>query len=137
MFYEVISKRIIIDAKGNDKEIAEKFIIDNCEFCSEAEKVMLLEYNGENRCTSIKESNLREFVNERQDDDQAIFLATLEDVFVTDDGDEKATRYVVGLFANTVEEATKIMIEYMKQGLSNLQIIAIKKTKIIELLKTN
>lgn len=137
MFYEVISKRIIIDAKGNDKEIAEKFIIDNCELCQEAEKVMLLEYNGENRCTSIKESNLREFVNERQDDDQAIFLATLEDVFVTDDGDEKATRYVVGLFANTVEEATKIMIEYMKQGLSNLQIIAIKKTKIIELLKTN
>lgn len=137
MFYEVISKRFVTDAKGNDKEVAEKFIIDNCEFCQEAEKVMLLEYNGENRCTSIKESNLREFVNERQDDDQAIFLATLEDVFVTDDGDEKATRYVVGLFANTVEEATKIMIEYMKQGLSNLQIIAIKKTKIVELLKTN
>lgn len=135
MFYEVISKRIIIDAKGNDKEIAEKFIIDNCELCQEAEKVMLLEYNGENRCTSIKESNLREFVNKRQDDDQAIFLATLEDVFVTDDGDEKATRYVVGLFANTVEEATKIMIEYMKQGLSNLSLVSIKKTKIVDLLK--
>lgn len=135
MFYEVISKRIIIDAKGNDKEIAEKFIIDNCELCQEAEKVMLLEYNGENRCTSIKESNLREFVNERQDDDQAIFLATLEDVFVTDDGDEKATRYVVGLFANTVEEATKIMIEYMKQGLNNLSLVSIKKTKIVDLLK--
>lgn len=135
MFYEVISKRIIIDAKGNDKEIAEKFIIDNCELCQEAEKVMLLEYNGENRCTSIKESNLREFVNERQDDDQAIFLATLEDVFVTDDGDEKATRYVVGLFANTVEEATKIMIEYMKQGLNNLSLMSIKKTKIVDLLK--
>jgi hypothetical protein len=135
MFYEVISKRIIIDAKGNDKEIAEKFIINNCEFCQEAEKVMLLEYNGENRCTSIKESNLREFVNKRQDDDQAIFLATLEDVFITDDGDEKATRYVVGLFANTVEEATKIMIEYMKQGLSNLYLVSIKKTKIVDLLK--
>lgn len=135
MFYEVISKRIIIDAKGNDKEIAEKFIIDNCEFCSESEKVMLLEYNGENRCTSIKESNLREFVNERQDDDQAIFLATLEDVFVTDDGDEKATRYVVGLFANTVEEATKIMIEYMRQGMGNLSLVSIKKTKIVDLLK--
>lgn len=135
MFYEVISKRIIIDAKGNDKEIAEKFIIDNCEFCQEAEKAMLLEYNGENRCTSIKESNLREFVNKRQDDDQAIFLATLEDVFVTDDGDEKATRYVVGLFANTVEEATKIMIEYMKQGLNNLSLVSIKKTKIVDLLK--
>lgn len=135
MFYEVISKRIIIDAKGNDKEIAEKFIIDNCELCQEAEKVMLLEYNGENRCTSIKESNLREFVNERQDDDQAIFLATLEDVFVTDDGDEKATRYVVGLFANTVEEATKIMIEYMRQGMGNLSLVSIKKTKIVDLLK--
>lgn len=135
MFYEVISKRIIVDSKGNDKEIAEKFIIDNCEFCSEAEKVMLLEYNGENRCTSVKESNLREFVNERQDDVQAIFLATLEDVFVTDDGDEKATRYIVGLFANTVEEATKIMIEYMKQGLGNLSLVSIKKTKIVDLLK--
>lgn len=135
MFYEVISKRIIIDSKGNDKEIAEKYIIDNCDFCSEAEKIMLLEYNGENRCTSIKESNLREFVNERQDDDQSIFLATLEDVFVTDDGDEKATRYVVGLFANTVEEATKIMIEYMRQGMGNLSLVSIKKTKIVDLLK--
>ena len=86
-------------------------------------------------CTSIKESNLREFVNERQDDDQAIFLATLEDVFVTDDGDEKATRYVVGLFANTVEEATKIMIEYMRQGMGNLSLVSIKKTKIVDLLK--
>lgn len=135
MFFEVISKRIIIDSKGNDKEIAEKFIIDNCELCCEAEKIMLLEYNGENRCTSIKESNLREFVNERQDDDQAIFLATLEDVFVTDDGDEKATRYVVGLFANTVEEATKVMIEYMRQGMGNLSLVSIKKTKIVDLLK--
>ena len=135
MFYEVISKRFVTDAKGNDKEVAEKFIVDNCEFCSEAEKIMLLEYNGENRCTSIKESNLREFVNERQDDDQAIFLATLEDVFVTDEGDEKATRYVVGLFANTVEEATKIMIEYMRQGMGNLSLVSIKKTKIVDLLK--
>lgn len=135
MFYEVISKRFVTDAKGNDKEVAEKFIIDNCEFCSESEKIMLLEYNGENRCTSIKESNLREFVNERQDDDQAIFLATLEDVFVTDDGDEKATRYVVGLFANTVEEATKVMIEYMRQGMGNLSLVSIKKTKIVDLLK--
>lgn len=135
MFFEVISKRIVIDNKGNDKEITEKFIVDNCEFISEAEKIMLLEYNGENRCTSVKESNLREFVNERQNDDQAIFLATLEDVFVTDDGDEKATRYVVGLFANTVEEATSIMVEYMKQGLSNLKIVAIKRTKIVDLLK--
>lgn len=135
MFYEVISKRIIVDSKGNDKEIAEKFIIDNCELCCEAEKIMLLEYNGENRCTSIKESNLREFVNERKDDEQAIFLATLEDVFVTDDGDEKATRYVVGLFANTVEEATKIMIEYMHQGMGNLSLVSIKKTKIVDLLK--
>lgn len=135
MFYEVISKRFVTDAKGNDKEVAEKFIIDNCELCCEAEKIMLLEYNGENRCTSIKESNLREFVNERQDDDQAIFLATLEDVFVTDDGDEKATRYVVGLFANTVEEATKVMIEYMRQGMGNLSLVSIKKTKIVDLLK--
>ena len=32
MVYEVTSKRTIQDAKGNDKEIAEKYLFENLEF---------------------------------------------------------------------------------------------------------
>lgn len=44
MFYESVSKRTIIDQKsGNDKDINERFIVENCELCSECEQ-KILEY---------------------------------------------------------------------------------------------
>ena len=78
MFYEAVSRRTIKDKNGNDKKVNEKFIVNNCELCSEAELKVLEEYNGENDVTLIKESNLMEFVNERTDDEQFVFLSKLE-----------------------------------------------------------
>ena len=48
MYYEVTSKRVVVDPKGNDKEISERFIVVNCELFGEAEMKTLQEYNGEN-----------------------------------------------------------------------------------------
>ena len=134
MFYEAVSRRTIKDKNGNDKKVSEKFIVNNCELCSEAELKVLEEYNGENDVTLIKESNLMEFVNERTDDEQFVFLSKLENTFVGEDGEEKVTTYSVALFAKDMEEAHDIMKNYSKQGLDDLKIVSIKKTKIVDLI---
>ena len=134
MFIEAVSRRTIKDKNGNDKKVNEKFIVNNCELCAEVEQKMLEEYNGENEVTLRKESNLMEFVNERTDDDQFVFLSKLENTFVGEDGEEKVTTYSVALFAKDMEEAHDIMKNYSKQGLEDLKIVSIKKTKIVDLI---
>lgn len=134
MFFEAVSRRTIKDKNGNDKRVSEKFIVNHCELCAEVEQKMLEEYNGENDVTLIKESNLMEFVNERTDDEQFVFLSKLENTFVGEDGEEKVTTYSVALFAKDMEEAHDIMKNYSKQGLDDLKIVSIKKTKIVDLI---
>lgn len=134
MFFEAVSRRTIKDKNGNDKKVNEKFIVNNCELCAEVEQKMLEEYNGENDVTLIKESNLMEFVNERTDDEQFVFLSKLENTFIGEDGEEKVTTYSVALFAKDMEEAHDIMKNYSKQGLDDLKIVSIKKTKIVDLI---
>ena len=134
MFFEAVSRRTIKDKNGNDKKVNEKFIVNNCELCSEAELKVLEEYNGENDVTLIKESNLMEFVNERTDDEQFVFLSKLENTFVGEDGEERVTTYSVALFAKDMEEAHDIMKNYSKQGMDDLKIVSIKKTKIVDLI---
>lgn len=135
MFYEVVSKRTIVDKKGNDKEISEKFMFENLELFGEAENKMLEFYNNENDVTAIKQSKLMEFVNSRSDDKQAIYLATLESVFIDEEtGAEKTTKYLVGVFAMALEDATIILNEYMQQGMQDFVLVSVKKTKIVDLL---
>lgn len=135
MFFEVVSKRIVQDTKGNDREISEKFIFENLEFFAEAEQKMYEFYNNENSVVAIKQCKIMEFVNKRQDDEQAIYYATIESIFVDENtGEEKATKYVVGLFAKSIDEANRIANEYMRQGLADLVLVGIKKTKIVDLL---
>ena len=136
MFYEVLSKRIGADAKGNDKEYSERFIVENCMTCAEAEMKVLGFWNGENDVVSVKQSKIREFINNKENDEQGIFLAKLESVFIDEQtGEEKKTKYTIGLFSTSVEEATRLVVEYMKQGVENLRLAAVKNTSFIELLK--
>jgi hypothetical protein len=111
-------------------------LIDNCELCAEAESKCLEFCNGENDIISVKQSKVREFVNERVDDDQDIYLATIEDIFVNEaTGEKKATKYIVGLFAVSTEGAMSIVSNYMRQGLNDMTLTSIRKTNIVELLK--
>jgi hypothetical protein len=134
MFYEVTSKRTIQDAKGNDKEIAEKYLFENLEFFAEAEQKMYEFFNNENVVTAIKQSKILAFVNKRISDEQAIYFATIENIIIDDSGAEKSSKYVVGLFAESIEEANKIANEYIKQEMIDSTLVGIKKTKIVDLL---
>ena len=134
MIHEVTLKRTVVDAQGCDKEIKENYLVENKVFCAEAEATMLEYWNAECEVTSVRQSKIMEFVNKRDDDEQEIYLSEVESIFVDEDGEEKHTKYVVGLFATSVEEATNMMKEYMRQGIQDMRLVSVKRTKIADLL---
>lgn len=133
MFFEITIKRTVMDANGNDKTVNERFITKDCNFFAEAEAKGIEYYNNEGEVIAIKISNIKEFINERSDDDEWLFLSTIEDVFVDDSG-EKTTKYIVAVFARSFDEASHLTKEYMKMGLNDMSLVAVKKTKIIDLI---
>lgn len=132
MFYQVKIKRTVIDSKGNDRSVTEDYIVDQ-ELFGESEMRGYQEFNGECDVVVVKRlPNLKEFINERNDEvDVDLYLATLEEKFVNEDGDESAMKYKVIVYAQNINEATRLLNDYLKQGLNNLTLIGVKKTKII------
>lgn len=133
MFYEVSNKVTVVDKKGNDRQVLEKILVKDISLFSEAELKAIEWYNNENEVVAIKQlPKLMEFVNERSHLEEAIYMATIESLFVDDDDKEKTTRYYVGIYALSLEQATELATEYMKGGMEDLSLVGIKKTKIIE-----
>ena len=134
MYYLVKSKRTVPTDKGVDKVIAENYLVDKCIFFAEAEVKMLEEYNNENEVVAMKQSKIREFVNNRIKDEQDIYIAIIEDIFVEDDESEKRIKYEVGVFAESVSEATRIVLDYMKQGIQDFELVKVYKTNIVDII---
>ena len=136
MYFEVTSRRNIIDSKGNDKTITEKYLVENCQLCSEAEYKVTEYLNGENDVVAVKQANIKEFVNESTNDDECIFIAVIvEATTINDAGEEQEVKYIVGLYEQTLEKATELLIQYIKQGMEDMKIISLKKTKLLGVLK--
>lgn len=91
-------------------------------------------YNGNCDVFAISRSKIREIVNEKQDD-EFFYKVTLIDVFVDDKGNEKSNKYYVLISAKDMDDANKKAAEYMKQGLQDMKLDAIAKTKILDLIK--
>jgi hypothetical protein len=134
MYYLVKSKRTVPTDKGVDKVVAENYLVDKCIFFAEAEVKMLEEYNNENEVVAMKQSKIREFVNNRIKDEQDIYIAIIEDIFVEDDESEKRIKYEVGVFAESVSEATRIVLDYMKQGIQDFELVKVYKTNIVDII---
>lgn len=132
MFYEIKLKVEKENAKGEIKEVKEHFITDVDLFC-EAEAKGLELYNGKCDVFSIIRSKIREIVNDK-DEAKPFFKATLIDVFINDDGTEKENPYPVLVCAKDLNEANRIMEDYMRQGLSDFRLEGIVKTKILDVL---
>ena len=135
MFFEVQVKLIKMNDKGVDKPATEKIIVKDVNLFSEAEFAAMQEYNGEADVVAMKISKIKEFVNSRSNDEEDIYFVTIEDLFVDgDSGEVKSMLYPVALFAETIDSAKDIANEYIKQGLSDMTLVAIKKTKFIDLI---
>ena len=87
--------------------------------------------------TTIKISKLKEIVNEApQGEEVKIYFATIVDKFYDADNDETTeTKYVVALHAHDINEAHKAIDQYMKQGMEDMELVGLKCTKYLEVLK--
>lgn len=132
MFYEIKLKVDKDNGKGEMKEVVEHFITYVGLF-AESEANGLEQYNGNCDVTSITRSKVIEIVNEKEEG-KPFYKATLIDIFIDDNGNEKETKYYTLVCAKDITEANRLMQEHMRQGLKDMRLDGIVKTKIIDLI---
>lgn len=131
MFYEIKLKVEKENSKGEMKEVIEHFITDVGLF-AEAEAKGLEQY-VDCDVISITHSKVVEIVNEKEED-KPFYKATLIDIFIDDNGNEKETKYYTLVCAKDITEANRLMQEHMRQGLKDMRLDGIVKTKIMDLI---
>ena len=139
MFYHVKVQFSSVKEYGATIKEKHEVLVDNCELFAEAEQKALYEFIyagvGDVDVTNMKRSNIMNFANSPQGgDDENIYTATIVSIFVEENGKEKETKYHVGVFAKSVNEATSIVQQYMKMGLQDMRLVSVKETKIEQVL---
>ena len=135
MFYHVKVQFSSVNENGATIKEKHEVLVDNCKLFADAEQKALYEFIyagvGDVEVTNMKRSNIMEFANSPQgDDDKNIYTATIVSIFVEENGKEKETKYHVGVFAKSVNDATSIVQQYMKMGLQDMRLVSVKETKI-------
>lgn len=121
----------IINAKT--KRRTETYIIPDCELFVNAEHIVLSKMAEEQELgllenfeiLSLKQSPIKEVCAETLPGSAFPFIATLKDFFLDDNGNEKAIRYQVLLWANDLSQANQRTQQLARQGY-NMQIEGIK-----------
>ena len=140
MLYETSIKTTVVDKNGNDKTLVSRYIIENAELFGEVESKLYEEFGNETgfEVASIKISKLKEIINEapQGETECKIYFATIIDRFYDADKDETTeTQYTVALHACDINEAHKAIDQYMKQGMEDMELVGLKCTKYLEVLK--
>ena len=140
MIYETSIKTTVVDKNGNDKTLVSRYIIENAELFGEVESKLYEEFGNEAgfEVASIKISKLKEIINEapQGETECKIYFATIIDRFYDADEDKTTeTKYTVALHAHDINEAHQAIGQYMKQGFEDMELVAIKETKYLEVLK--
>ena len=129
-----------ISYENEGKVVKEQYIIENAELFGEVESKLYEEFGNFPNfgVLSIKTNNkIREVINEKptDDDECKIFYATICDFFTDDNGKVKEIPYIVVAFAHDMTEAKAAIDQYMRQGLDDMELKAIKKTNFIDVLR--
>ena len=132
MLYELKLKTKKLADNGEGKEVVERYITD-VTFFAEAEAKGIELYNGECDVFAISQSKIIEIVNKKEGD-KPFFKATIIKTYTDDAGNDKEMEYPLLVCAKDITEANKLMQEYMRQGLEDMRLDAIQKTKIIDIL---
>ena len=140
MIFETSIKTTIVDKNGNDKVLTSRYIVENAELFGEVEKKLYEEFGNETgfEVASIKISKLKEIINEapQGETECKIYFATIIDKFYDADKDETTeTQYTVALHAHDINEAHKAIDQYMEQGMEDMELVGLKCTKYLEVLK--
>lgn len=128
-----------ISYEQDGKAVKAQYIIEHAELFGEVESKLYEEFGKlpNFSVVSIKTNNkIREIINEKptDDDECKIFYATICDFFTDDNGKTKELPYVVVAFAHDMTEAKAAVDQYMRQGLEDMELKAIKETKYLEVL---
>lgn len=132
--FETKIKRVVRDKKGNDKEIAEVYFVENAVSFGDAETRIQTYWNCECDVVAVAMSRVMDIVNPRTDEEEFIYKAIIASVFIDDNENEKEMKYPVLVFAKSLEEATGRVIGYMDEGLGDMNLHSITKTKIVEVI---
>ena len=131
MMYEIKLKVAKENSKGEMKEVREHFITD-VTFFAEAEVKGLELYNNQADVYAITRSKIKEIINEKKDE-YPFFKAVVVDVFTNDEGVEKELQYAILVCGKDINDAQKLVEEYLKQGF-DMKLKEIKETKILDVL---
>lgn len=139
MIYEATITFVAADSKGIDRNIKEKYILENAESFSDVEEKMYEAFSGytDLDVVDIKRSKLKEIANEKPfgDEECKIFFATIVDFFTDDNDVTKEIKYTVALFAHNINEAHQAVKQYMSQGLEDMELKQLKETKIVDVIR--
>lgn len=135
MIYEGTIQFVEIDKNGNDKTTKQNFILDNIELFGEAEEMLYKYGQSLTACEviAIKRSKVKEIANRRGSEQDKVWLAEVEDVFLSDEGEEKSIKYKILLYAKNFDSAMKVMDQFLAQGYS-MTLVTIKRTNIVDIL---
>lgn len=135
MLYEIKIKVGKEDEKGHLKEVKEHYILD-AETHGEAEEIGYKLY-GDNPHAKIdvfavSRSQIREIVNNKEED-KPFFMAVVTQLYIDETTEkEKELKYPMLVCAKDLTEANIFMVQYLKQGYTDMRLDAIKRTKILD-----
>ena len=136
--YEVKYSYTTIDNKGNDKIVKETIICEHAESFGDAEEIAYQEANGltDVDVFAVKRSPIREIVNRRESDADKVFLATIVNLQYVEGKDEPVeTKYTLALYATSIDKAHAKIKEHLKQGLEDMELVALRCTKIVDIVE--
>ena len=137
MLYEAKVSYKTMNDEGVEVLKKENYVVDNCECFAQVEEKMYEAFNYDNYkdvdVTDIKRSRIKELANTRGSSEEKLFMAEVQDIFLTDEGQEKPIKYKILFFALNIENALAFINDYMEQGY-DMSLVCLKETKFIDVL---
>lgn len=131
MLYEISLTHEVETPKGVRKQVCEKYLYD-AELVAECE-ARALEEIPDCEVVCVCRSKIVEIVNENVREG-SYYKAKITQISVNEDGSESSKSYVVLCNAESLPKATSIFQEYIKQGLDDMTLDAVNKTKFVDIL---
>lgn len=135
MIYEGQVQYLSTNEEGKETNKKESLIINEAISFADAEKQLYEAFEGFTNLDviALKRSKIKEVANGRQYDDDKVFVGTLVDTFLNEDGSETELKYSVAFFSKNMDTAHAYINEYVKQGY-DMSVVSLKLTKFIDVL---
>lgn len=130
MYYEVRVKAPVADSKGRMKTRTSTYLTD-CGLFAEAERAGLTACEGRGDVVAIYRSGIYEVVNPSHTEGD-YYKTTIASLFTNGKGDATEQRYRVLVSAGSLEEAASVVKDYMRQGLQDMRLVKVEKSRIVK-----